>query len=88
MTYAADCAREKVLNMAASPLCQWLGTPWKFVLVVNQYVPAAMAALPIANYVAVCSLSMNQSEADLTFALLLVQAGHYVAYSVNYLASI
>jgi hypothetical protein len=81
--YAASLGRGKSLDLAASPLCQGLGTRWDSVLVVRPYVPAAVvAALPLANYAAVRPLVRSQNYGDQTCTLLFVQAGRYVAYSV------
>jgi hypothetical protein len=81
--YAAVLGKSKSLNLAASPLCQGLGTRWDSVLVVKPYVPAAtVAALPLANYAAVRPLVRSQNYGDQTCTLLFVKAGRYVAYSV------
>jgi hypothetical protein len=81
--YAAVLARDRVLNLAASPLSQGLGTQWDSVLVVKPYVPAAtVAALPLANYAAVRSLVTLQNSGDQTCTLLFVHAGRYVAASI------
>jgi hypothetical protein len=81
--YAAGLGRGKSLDLAASPLCQGLGTRWDSVLVVKPYVPVAtVAALPLANYAAVRPLVSSQSYGDFTCTLLFVKAGRYVAYSV------
>jgi hypothetical protein len=81
--YVAVLPRAAALNLAASPLCQGLGTQWDSVLVVKPYVPAAtVAALPLANYAAVRALVTSQSVGDQTCTLLFVHAGRYVAASV------
>jgi hypothetical protein len=81
--YAALLASRQSLDLAASPLCQGLGTRWDSVLVVKPYVPAAtVAALPLANYAAVRPLVRSQNYGDFTCTLLFVKAGRYVAYSV------
>jgi hypothetical protein len=81
--YVALLARTNALNLAASPLCQGLGTQWDSVLVVKPYMPeATVAALPLANYAAVSSLVTRQSGWDQNCTLLFVRAGRYVAASV------
>jgi hypothetical protein len=82
--YTALLGRGKSLDLAASPLCQGLGTRWDSILVVKPYVPAAtVAALPLANYAAVGPLVRSQSVGDQTCTLLFVKTGRYIAYSVG-----
>lgn len=77
--WSADSAR----LLAGSRLCQGLGTEWDSALVVVPYqAPAAIRALPVANYAAVRGPVGNQELDEGTCTLLFVKSGRYTAYCV------